>query len=58
MPVLSNENNKVLGIITITDVVKLYDKEVENIMKARDHSNIGIDNNDNGMDNSDDHHKK
>ena len=35
MPVLSNEDNKVLGIVTISDLVKLYDKEVEKIMKIR-----------------------
>ena len=35
MPVLSNEDNKVLGIVTISDLVKLYDKEVEKIMKVR-----------------------
>jgi chloride channel protein, CIC family len=35
---LSNENNKVLGIITIADLVKLYDKEVEKIVKVRNPS--------------------
>jgi chloride channel protein, CIC family len=30
MPVLSNDDNKVIGIITISDLVKLYDKEVGN----------------------------
>ena len=35
MPVLSNEDNRVLGIVTISDLVKLYDKEVEKIMKVR-----------------------
>jgi chloride channel protein, CIC family len=35
MPVITKENNRVLGIITITDLVKLYDKEVEKIMKIR-----------------------
>jgi CIC family chloride channel protein len=35
MPVLSNEDNKVIGIVTISDVVTLYDKEVEKIVKIR-----------------------
>ena len=35
MPVVSNEDNRVLGIVTISDVVKLYDKEVEKVMKLR-----------------------
>jgi hypothetical protein len=35
MPVLSNEDNRLLGIVTISDLVKLYDKEVEKIMKVR-----------------------
>ncbi len=35
MPVLSNEDNRVLGIVTISDLVKLYDKEVEKIMRVR-----------------------
>ena len=35
MPVLSNEDNRVLGIVTISDLVKLYDKEVEKIMEVR-----------------------
>jgi signal-transduction protein with cAMP-binding, CBS, and nucleotidyltransferase domain len=35
MPVLSNEDNRVLGMVTISDLVKLYDKEVEKIMKVR-----------------------
>jgi CIC family chloride channel protein len=35
MPVLSNEDNRVLGIVTISDLVKLYDKEVEKVMKIR-----------------------
>lgn len=34
MPVLSNED-RVLGIVTISDVVKLYDKEVEKVMEIR-----------------------
>jgi len=35
MPVLSNEDNRVLGIVTIADLVKLYDKEVQEILKSR-----------------------
>ena len=35
MPVLSNEDNRVLGMVTISDLVKLYDKEVEKIMRVR-----------------------
>ena len=34
MPVLSNEDNRVLGMVTISDLVKLYDKEVEKILKS------------------------
>ena len=36
MPVLSNEDNKVLGIVTISDLVKLYDSEVQKIVKVRE----------------------
>ena len=35
MPVVSNEDNRVIGIVTISDLVKLYDKEVEKVMKVR-----------------------
>jgi CIC family chloride channel protein len=35
MPVLSNEDNRVLGIVTISDLVILYDKEVEKVMKIK-----------------------
>ena len=35
MPVLSNEDNILLGIVTISDLVKLYDKEVEKILQIR-----------------------
>lgn len=38
MPVITKEDNRVLGIITITDLVKLYDKEVEKILKIRKHN--------------------
>ena len=44
MPVLSNENNKVIGIITISDLVKLYDKEVEKITKVVNRSNLNTNN--------------
>ena len=56
MPVLSNENNKVLGIITIADLVKLYDKEVEKIVKVRNPSIPDIGNKRDEIDNSNDHH--
>ena len=39
MPVLSNETNKVIGIIAISDLVKLYNKEVEKIAKIMNKSN-------------------
>ncbi len=42
MPVLSNEDNKVIGIITISDLVKLYDKEVERITKVMNRSDNNI----------------
>lgn len=35
MPVLSNEDERVLGIVTISDLVKLYDNEVQKIVKIR-----------------------
>ena len=40
MPVLSNKDNKVIGIITISDLVKLYDKEVSKITKGMNQSNL------------------
>lgn len=40
MPVLANEENKVIGIITISDLVTLYDKEVEKITKITNRANI------------------
>lgn len=46
MPVLSNENNKVIGIITISDLVKLYDKEVQKITKVINRSDLNTKNND------------
>ena len=42
MPVLSNEDNRVLGTVTISNVVKLYDKEVEKIMKTRKVNNFPV----------------
>lgn len=43
MPVLTNEDNRVLGTVTISDLVKLYDKEVEKIVKIRkDNSHISL----------------
>ncbi|TLX86351.1 MAG: chloride channel protein [Thaumarchaeota archaeon] len=56
MPVLSNENNKVLGIITIADLVKLYDKEVEKIVKVRNPSIPDIGNKRDEIDYSNDRH--
>lgn len=47
MPVLSNENQKVIGIVTIADLVKLYDSQVGKILKSRDLNNLSIDINDN-----------
>jgi chloride channel protein, CIC family len=44
MPVLSNEENKVIGIITISDLVTLYDREVEKITKIMNRSNINTKN--------------
>jgi CBS domain-containing protein len=46
MPVLSYEDIKVIGIITISDLVKLYDKEVEKITKVMDRSNQNSKNDD------------
>ena len=40
MPVLSHDDNKVIGIITISDLVKLYDKEVGKITKWLNISNL------------------
>jgi CBS domain-containing protein len=56
MPVLSNENNKVLGIITIADLVKLYDNEFEKIVKGRNPSIPNINNKRDEIDNSNDRH--
>src|SRR5206468_7590562 len=46
MPVLSYEDNKVIGIITVSDLVKLYDKEVEKITKIMNCSNLNSKNDD------------
>jgi CIC family chloride channel protein len=40
MPVLSSEDSKVVGIVTISDLVTLYDSEVEKIMKIRKGSRV------------------
>ena len=53
MPVLSNEDNKVIGIVTIADLVKLYDTEVEKIMKKRNQTNLSIDINGDGINKND-----
>jgi chloride channel protein, CIC family len=52
MPVLSNENDKVIGIITISDLVKLYDKEVEKITKVMNRSNLNLNTNNDSTGNS------
>jgi len=52
MPVLSNENDKVIGIITISDLVKLYDKEVEKIAKVMNRSNLNLNTNNDSTGNS------
>ena len=44
MPVLSNGENKVIGIMTISDLVTRYDKEVEKITKIMNRSNINTKN--------------
>jgi hypothetical protein len=51
MPVLSNEDHKVIGIVTISDLVRLYDAEVEKIKKQRNQSDLSIGASSNGMDN-------
>jgi len=56
MPVISNEDNKVLGIVTIADLVKLYDREVQKIVKVRNHTNVSSDIDDNEVDGSEDNH--
>ena len=58
MPVLSDENNKVIGIITISDLVKLYDNEVVKIMKLKDRSNLNIDLSANAINDNKEQHPK
>jgi len=55
MPVLSDENNKVIGIITISDLVKLYDNEVDKIMKLTNRSSLNIES-DNAINNNKENH--
>jgi CBS domain containing-hemolysin-like protein len=50
MPVLSNEDHKVIGIVTILDLVRLYDAEVEKIKKQRNQSDLSIGASSNGLD--------
>jgi Mg/Co/Ni transporter MgtE len=57
MPVLSDEN-KVIGIVTISELVKLYDNEVEKIMEFRDRSNKTNDLRDNAINNNKEQHPK
>jgi chloride channel protein, CIC family len=56
MPVTSSEDNKVLGIVTIADLVKLYDREVQKIVKVRNHTNLSADFDGNGVDRNEDNH--
>jgi chloride channel protein, CIC family len=56
MPVLSNEDHKVIGIVTIADLVKLYDSQVEKIMKSRDQNSLGIDANNSQIEKKKDSH--
>jgi chloride channel protein, CIC family len=56
MPVLSNEDHKVVGIVTIADLVKLYDNQVEKIMKYRDQNSFGIDVNNSPIEKNKDTH--
>jgi hypothetical protein len=53
---LSNEDHKVIGIVTIADLVKLYDNQVEKIMKSRDQSSLGIDVNNSRIEKNKDSH--
>jgi len=56
MPVLSNKDYKVIGIVTIADLVRLYDIEVQEIMKKRSQTRLDVDAISNGMDNNEDRH--
>jgi CBS domain containing-hemolysin-like protein len=51
MPVLSNEDHKVIGIVTILDLVRLYDAEVEKIKKQRNQSDLSVGASSNEVDN-------
>jgi CIC family chloride channel protein len=54
MPVLSDEDHKIIGMVTIADLVRLYDTQVEKIMKKRSQTHLGINGGTKGIDNSDD----
>src|SRR6476659_4848710 len=56
MPVLSNDDHTVIGKVTISDLVKLYDVEVEKIKKQRSQSDLSIGASSNGFDNKEDRH--
>lgn len=58
MPVLADENNKVLGFISISDLVKLYDNEVDKIMKLGHRSNLSNNLSDNAINNNKEHRPK
>jgi hypothetical protein len=36
MPVLSNDDKRVLGIVTLSDLARIYDKEVQEILKIKE----------------------
>lgn len=55
-PLLSNEDHKVIGFVTIIDLVKLCDIEVKKIMKKRNQTNRSFGVNGSGIDNDEDHH--
>jgi CIC family chloride channel protein len=56
MPVLSDKDHRVIGIVTVADLVRIYDLEVEKIMKPK---NLRANSNNNsiGLDNTDDQKK-
>ena len=56
MRVVSNEDHKVIGIVTIADLVKLHDNQVEKIMKSRDQNSLGIDVNNSRIEKNKDSH--
>ena len=39
MPVISNEDSSVVGTVTISDVLRFYDKEVEKVLRTRNGRN-------------------